>query len=428
MNNKKYLPFQVILSAKKGNKYSFIVNGGDINSFILNTYKANYLNFEINKKPLDKKNYYPFNSLEENTYELGTSFLKTFETTTSCDVYLTIPKVPAGFYVDYFSGKVNWWLNDKNSHSDFLNQFSIITSTDDKFQEYYDDNTLYVQKKDEFKNLGGTQILKDSEYSGKIYIKIARIDIKGDQVKITPFLRSNVLSPNRYLRLGDLTARNVKIYFKTVAKTKGLAFDSKSPLYAINNKKAGYIEEITIPAEKDDPFTEWDDSYPSYKTRVPYSFSRRISSTYHLIDTQGYFSSPLFINKSIQEIENLAKNEIQKRINYLNSSYYYEALFSSKNTLEYVRKENLVVYQVVLIYKETLGDKLIVKNIYENIAAYNGIAKELNKGKAKGDSSITNLKTKMTESEAYLSILNIDPDNLAGVDKIVDLQGFEKST
>lgn len=424
MNDQKYLPFQVILSAKKGNKYSFIVNGGDINSFILNTYKANYLNFKINKNPLDEKNYYPFNSLEQITYELGTSFLKTFEASESCDVYLTIPKVPAGFYVDTFSGKVNWWLSDKAYHSDFLNQFSIITSEDNEFQENYDNNILYVQQKDEFENLGGTQILKDSEYAGKIYIKIASIDIKGGQVKITPFLRSNVLSPHRYLRLGDLTARNIKIHFKTVGKTKGITLDRKNPLYAVANGQPGYLEEITIPAEKDDELTDWDESYPSYTVTVPFSFSRKASSKYNLISTEGYFSSPLFINKSIQEIENLAKNEIQKRINYLNSSYYYDVLFSNKSTLEYLKKMSLQVYQVVLIYKETLGEKLIVKNIYENIQVYNSILEEVNKENAEGEKKKLDLKKKMTKSEAYGSILNVDSEDLAGIDKIVDLQGF----
>jgi hypothetical protein len=423
MSNQTYLPFQVILSAKKGNKYSFIVNAGDINSFILNTYKANYLNFKINDKPLDKKNYYAFNSLEEGTYELGTSFLKTFETSESCDVYLTIPKVPAGFYVDSFSGKINWWLSDKAYHSDFLNQFSIITSTDEKFQEYYDNNILYIQQKDEFKNLGGTQILKDSEYAGKIYIKIASIEIKGDQVKITPFLRSNVLSPHRYFKLGDSTARNFKIYFASVGTSLGVLTDRDNPLFGTLNGLAGYYEEGTIKGAEDDPLTDWDDSTPDEKYTIPYSFSRKVSPTPKLIENTSYFSSPLFINKSIQEIEGLAKAEIEKRITYLNDSYIYEGLFKNEKEIVYFRKENLQVYQVILIYKETLGDKLIVKNIYENIEAYNTILKETTPENTDGTKKEIILKTRMKKEDAY-GILGVNTDDLAGIDKIVDLQGF----
>lgn len=424
MSNQTYLPFQVILSAKKGNKYNFIVNAGNINSFILNTYKANYFNFKINDKPLDEKNYYPFNSLEESTYKLGTSFLKTFETTESCDVYLTIPKVPAGFYVDSFLGKSTWWLTDKAYHSDFLNQFSIITSTDEKFQEYYDNNILYVQQKDDFKNLGGTQILKDSEYAGKIYIKIASIDIKGGQVKITPFLRSNVFSPHRYLRLGDLSNRNIRIYFKSVAKSKAFVRDDDNYLFSMLNGRGGYYEEGTIKGEPDDPTLEGDQSTEDEKYAIPYSFSARSSSTLKLVENSSDFSSPLFINKSIQEIESLAKGEIEKRINYLNASYVYQGRFKSKDEFEFYRKENLQVYQIILFYKETLGDKLIVKNIYENIAGYNTILKETTPENADGTKKEIILKKRMSKEEAY-SLLGVNTDDLAGIDKIVDLQGFE---
>jgi hypothetical protein len=423
MSNQTYLPFQVILSAKKGNKYSFIVNAGNINSFILNTYKANYFNFRINDKPLDEKNYYPFNTLEESTYKLGKTFLKTFETTTSCDVYLTIPKVPAGFYVDSWGGKINWWLNDQSYHSDFLNQFSIITSTDEKFQEYYDNNILYIQQKDDFKNSGGIQILKDSEYAGKIYIKIASIIIKSNEVKITPFLRSNVLSPHRYLRLGDLSNRNIKIYFKSVGKSKAFAIDRENYLFSTVNGRGGYYEEGTIKGEEDDPFTDWDDSTPDEKYAIPFSFSSRSSSTLKLVENSSYFSSPLFINKSIQEIESLAKGEIEKRINYLNETYVYEGRFKNEKEFEYFRKEDLQVYQIILIYKETLGDKLIVKNAYENISVYNSIKKETTPEPTDGSTPDIVLKKNMTKDEAY-SFLGVDTDDLAGIDKIVDLQGF----
>lgn len=425
MNNSKYLPFQVILSAKKGNQYSFIVNGGDINSFILNTYKANYWDYLINNKPLGKENYYAFNSLEEKTFQLGTSFLKTFETSQSCDVYLTIPKVPAGFYIDSFTGKVNWWLNDTFYHSDFLNQFSIITSTDDNFQEYYDNNILYTQQKDDFENLGGIQILKDSDYAGKIYIKIASIDIKGDQVKITPFLRSNVISPHRYFKLGDLTNRNLKIYFKSVAQTIGIASDPDNFLFGYERGKPGYYEKGVIKGFEDDPLTDWDDSTPDEEYAIPYSFSRKISPEgRNLVENESYFSSPLFINKSIEEIEGLVKGEIEKRINYLNESYVYDGLFKNEKEMIYFRKEDLQVYLIILIYKETLGDKLIVKNIYENIEAYNTILKETTPENTDGTKKEIILKTRMKKEDAY-GILGVNTDDLAGIDKIVDLQGFE---
>jgi len=423
MSNQTYLPFQVILSTKKGNKYNFIVNAGDINSFILNTYKANYLNFEIKNNPLDKKNYYPFNSLEETTYELGTSFLKTFETAESCDVYLTIPKVPAGFSDGILGGKINWWLDDKNNHSDFINQFSIITSTDENFVEYYDNNILYTQQKDNFIKLGGTQILKDSEYAGKIYIKIASIIIKGNEVKITPFLRSNVLSPHRYLRLGDLSARNIKIYFKSVAKTIGFPIDAGDYQAGLFNGLAGYYEVETIKGFEDDPLTDWNEKTEDEKVTIPYSFSRRAGPNRLLVENSSYFSSPLFINKSIDYIAESAREEIEKRINYLNQSYIYDGLFKNATEIVYFRKENLSVYQVILIYKETLGDKLIMKNVYENISLYNSILVETALPTIDGSPPDITLKKEMTEEEAY-SILGVSTDDLAGINKIVDLQGF----
>jgi hypothetical protein len=424
MSNQNYLPFQVILSAKKGNKYSFIVNAGNINSFILNTYKANYFNFKINDKPLDEKNYYPFNSLEESTYKLGKTFLKTFETTTSCDVYLTIPKVPAGFYVDSWGGKINWWLYDESYHSDFLNQFSIITSTDEKFQEYYDNNILYIQQKDDFKNSGGTQILKDSEYAGKIYIKIASIIIKGNEVKIIPFLRSNVFSPHRYLRLGDLSNRNIRIYFSTVGKSKAFAADTENYLFSTRNGRGGYYEEGFIKGEEDDPSTEGNEATEDEYYAIPFSFSSRASSTLKLVENSSYFSSPLFINKSIEEIESLVKGEIEKRINYLNDTYVYQGRFKNEKEYEFFRKEDLQIYQIILIYKETLGDKLIMKNAYENIAVYNAILKETTPENADGTKKEIILKTRMKKEDAY-GFLGVNTDDLSGIDKIVDLQGFE---
>jgi hypothetical protein len=236
-------------------------------------------------------------------------------------------------------------------------------------------------------------------------------------------LRSNVLSPHRYLRLGDLSARNIKIYFKSVAKTIGFPIDAGDYQAGLFNGLAGYYEVETIKGFEDDPLTEWSEKTEDEKVTIPYSFSRRAGPNRLLVENSSYFSSPLFINKSIDYIAESAREEIEKRINYLNQSYIYDGLFKNATEIVYFRKENLSVYQVILIYKETLGDKLIMKNVYENISLYNSILVETALPTIDGSPPDITLKKEMTEEEAY-SILGISTDDLAGINKIVDLQGF----
>jgi hypothetical protein len=424
MINQTFLPFSVTLNEEVGNNYSFIVNAGNVNSSILNTYKADYSNFQINSGD-SSQNYYPVNSLDKPLYELGTSFLKTFNTNGSCGVYLTIPKIPAGF--ESFDSKVNWWVG--KPPLDFLNQFRITASTDEKFQEDYENNILYTQKKDYFSPVNGTvQVLKDSEYAGKIYIKLAEVDINNTQINIRPFFRSNVLSPHRYLRLGDLRVRNIKIFFKTVAKSIRPRPKLGDPNSALLNGQVTLLETDIIPAEEDDPLTDGDESSPAQEVTIVRSNTLRASKDLRLTESSSYFYSPLFINKTIEEIESLVKDEIEKKIQFLNSTYFYEKAYIDEETTIYFRKENLQVYHIILLYKETLGDKLIIKNVYENVEAYNTILKETTKEKSNSSSINPEIKKKMTEKEAYalFGFNTVDTNSGAGVEKFVDLQGFEK--
>jgi hypothetical protein len=64
-----------------------------------------------------------------------------------------------------------------------------------------------------------------------------------------------------------------------------------------------------------------------------------------------------------------------------------------------------------------------MKNVYENISLYNSILVETALPTIDGSPPDITLKKEMTEEEAY-SILGISTDDLAGINKIVDLQGF----
>ena len=67
-------PFYVSLIDTSGGNYKFIVNAGDINSFILSTYKAKYKNI-LNKEEdilkVQEDDYYAVNLQKEKSFEFG---------------------------------------------------------------------------------------------------------------------------------------------------------------------------------------------------------------------------------------------------------------------------------------------------------------------------------------------------------------------
>ena len=129
-------PFYVSLIDSSEGQYKFVVNAGDINSFIFSTYKAKYKSpFSSNENILkvDERDYYAVNSQKERSFKFGDFWQPTFIINDSCNVYLTIPKVPQGFNDPYSANisfkRLHWWAG--NSPLDFLNQFkngSIINT------------------------------------------------------------------------------------------------------------------------------------------------------------------------------------------------------------------------------------------------------------------------------------------------------------
>jgi hypothetical protein len=456
MTNEVYFPFNIYLIEKDGNSYKFGVNGGDINSFVFNTYVSEFSsnNFipPVEDSNLANKNpFYPRNSSGKPLFDYNENLDQdekevqervTFTIQDSCDVYLTIPKIPASFY-DYQADKSKWYYG--SAPSDFINQFTIVTSADEGFNEKYLKNTLTKGDKGEPNLLpAGFVYLNDEDFPGRIYIKIANIQINNNGVSINYFFRSNVISPLRYFRLGSLKMRNIKIIFKTISE-----YPSETFLPSKETK--------TIKGMEDDPLTDADESTEDEEVEIPFNMAKVWLPIIGAQETISTFDSPYLFNKSISEIENSCKKLIENKINFINNSYFYGTYsgrtsgaqgYSSafyKSLGAKYKKNKVKVYQIILIYKETTNGKLIVKNLFEDVVAYNALINGVKQKNSKifQSSGFSNTakevveKKPMTETEAYI-LLNLEetllqrkegkPDKYIKLnpDKIVELIGFAK--
>jgi hypothetical protein len=329
MKNQLFLPFRVSYLDKTNNKYRFIVNAGDINSFIFNTYKANFTNTS-----LDKDIYNAVNEFKKPTFDYQKKWEATFSTNESCDVYLTIPKIPIGFdsnsitTPEKYKGP-DWWNGDPPY--DFINQFKIVTSNQQAFQEDYNNNILYIEKDNVYKNLKGTVFTEDSSYPGKIYIKIATITVQNDTVNIKRYLNSNVISPTKYLRLGALGIRNIQILYSLISD--------------------GYGEFLV----------------PDSSGRIARSGIEAAFLSYG----GGYYNDPSLFFSSISQIKESVESKIKNSITAINNNYFYDAFYRTPLDTTWgqkFKKNSILIYQIVLIYKESLGGKIIVERIVNNKA------------------------------------------------------------
>jgi hypothetical protein len=418
MTNEVYFPFNIGLIEKNGSNYKFEVNGGDINSIIFSTYRATFSNYNDFLPPAqdsslaNKNPYYPRNSLgnplfdfNENLDEKIKDERTTFTINETCDIYLTIPKVPAGFE-DYSFSKASWFYG--LAPYAFLNEFSIVTSIDEGFDDQYLKNTLSKGGTGDIETLSSSEFiyLKNEDYPGRIYIKIANIQIKNSEVFINYFFRSNVIAPLRYMSLGNLRMRNLKIIYTIISQTQKEAAIPKQ-------------ETITIKGVKDDPTTELDEYIPD-ETFVDNLPKAKIFVPILGMGEETYtFNSPYLFNKPINEIKTLCKSSIESRINFLFTNYYADRIigtlsgttgaFASSFGLR-VKKENLKIVQIIFIYKESTNGKLIVENLFEDVKSYNSLKKLINDTNAKAykglgleDSAPEDMEDKkpMTKSEAY---------------------------
>lgn len=453
MTNEIYFPFNIYLIEKDGDNYKFGVNGGDVNSFIFNTYRGEFSSpYDFLPPPQDsnlanQNPYYPRNSsgkplfdysenLDEDEKEIEK--ITTFIIKETCDIYLTIPKIPAGFYDDIDKSK---WFYGSAPYS-FLNQFSIVTSQDEGFDEKYLKNILFKGDKGEPPILpSGFVYLNDEDFPGKIYIKIANIEIDNDETFINYFFRSNVIAPLRYLRLGSLKMRNIEILFTTISESKSEIFIDS-------------LQTITIKGEPDDPEIEGDQSTKDQEVPIPRNAAKIFIPIVNLAEVQSTFDSPYLFNKTIKEIKSLCLGLLKDKINFINDTYFYGQLISQRTSAGSIfleslglkfRKKSIKVFQIILIYKESTNGKLIVENIYEDIMGYNELVKKIRQTNDKAFKSAGSintelpieLKTPMTKSQAYSLIgikevytetekdkpnkyIDLKPEN------IVDLIGFEE--
>lgn len=340
-------PFYVSLIDSSEGQYKFVVNAGDINSFIFSTYKAKYKSpFSSNENILkvDERDYYAVNLQKERSFKFGDFWQPTFTINDSCNVYLTIPKVPQGFNDPYSATisfqRLHWWVG--NSPLDFLNQFKIITSIDENFYEDLNENTITTDKNSKLWYGGNltrkTQFLDDAEYPGKIYIKLARIEINDGKVSIENFFNSEVISPTRFIRYGHTRLLNEKYIVRIAGKSDLLFID-----YDVD------INSIDI-----------------------------------LHKTDSFYD----INYFISDVNNIF------------SFYKFRADPDNSNTY-YLRPPN--VYQIIKVSKTELGGKLKIENYFEDVSFRNSILNELSEEGYNGSES---LRRPMSEAGAISFVFN----------------------
>lgn len=339
-------PFYVSLIDSSAGQYKFVVNAGDINSFIFSTYKAKYksiIRWNDNMLKADERDYYAVNLQKERSFKFGDFWQPTFTISDSCNVYLTIPKVPQGFNDTYSNfmafQRLHWWLG--NYPLDFLNQFKIVTSIDENFYEDLNKNTITTDKNSKFwynGNLTGkTQFLNDAEYPGKIYIKLARIEINDGKVSIENFFNSEVISPTRFIRYGNTRLLNEK-YIVRIAGASNIMFADEH--FDING--------ISI---------------------LPKTDTKDID--YFISDVHNIFSFYAF------------------RSDPDNSNTYY------------LRPPN--IYQIIKVSKTELGGKLKIENFFEDVSLRNSI---LNSLREQGYNGLESLKRPMSETGAISFVFN----------------------
>jgi|688.fasta_scaffold33004_4 hypothetical protein len=378
MSTQLFSPFNIQLIDIDGEFYKIRVNAGDINSFIFNTYQSKFSNNSQKIIP-DANDLNDYNAVTTSltpTYPFPSSIVETFSINENCSIYLSIPKIPAAFSDFYYSSnKKDWWYGTKPEY--FINQFRLITSKDEGFEEQYVKDFNYIEKNAEtvftYGN-NGSLFLKDSDYPGKIYIKLADITIDQDNKKISVnrFFNSNFISPIRYFRLGALNKRNIEIIYTTLYQQNGevLLKEYEGPVFSeedgVLNPDYKYVTK------------------PISKLGVDYST----------------FKNPFYFNKSLEEIKSNLKNDIQQKINFLNQSYYYQTYersplvlwdswdgnvnssFSLENFRkgkQFLRKNGLAIFQIIIISRDTLGKKIKVENFYESLGVYNSFKYSINK-------------------------------------------------
>lgn len=543
MNNDVFFPFNIYLLQKENDNYKFCVNAGYINSQISRVYNGEAYKWAIppeytNEEYTNENPYYPRNllnlPLQDFDDNLKGDLVETFTTNKTCDVYLSIPKIPIGHYSSNKYWNKKYWYYGTPPY-DYINQFNIVTSNDEGFEEKYIKNTeIKGDIGDPNNSFSSSSLLSDFnyidevKYPGRIYIKIANIEIKNNDFFIKYFFKSNVIAPIKYFRLGALSMRHIRIIYKTVSKFKSeswIRLDEASNekkqgselgesvvgsgggaggglelsglesgslrlgrldtgSLKIGGLKSGGLEIGNLEGAKtlQKGSLEASDSLGSKKSSqngsdtngvVPdnetnnsggdtgdgdagsdeesggpdtdievnnYDMGRIYINPWVLSEAISDFESPYLFDKPLAEIETLCQKEITKKINFINQSYFYGMFNGVGYSQDYqgrkYKKEDLQVYQIILIYQENIDGKIICKNLFENIDIYNSIAKNVfvdneklySSTKKDYNSNAQYIEKKpMTTSEVY-NLLSLEKTiRLEKIDPLQEENSEEKS-
>jgi hypothetical protein len=403
-------PFYVSFISEKDGFYNFVVNIGEINNLILQNYRFGLKTISLldvslgGEIPVDG---YPFTAQGDDDVlkKFGEDWTETFFTVESCSVYLTIPKIPPGYNFNspdsgYYNSKIPFWFHTEN---DFINAFHIDVSTSEDFYERFEKNKKYIENFDTYqfdesvygslRNYRPREYTDKEEYYGKIYIKIADIKIENGIVKITQFLKSNITSPSRYIRMGCTNFNSVKFFVSYTAKTSQQIFNPSSEPEPDPDSETASEQDNDQESDSEPVFnTIWKRDIPIYcpeifllniseMKRVAFSvFSKFLSSFYSQYDEGLSYNFPEF------------------------------TLFDPEET-EY-KITNLEIYRILILYKNKSGSKFIFEKIYETRPAVD--EKELTEEQKR-------LLEPLSEKEA-LQILLLPEEQ-----DFIELINFEKS-
>jgi hypothetical protein len=397
-------PFYISLVDKSTSSLGFIVNAGDINSFILSTYKAKYDEIK-GPQTIEERNYYARVGEGTNiskSFKFGNDWTPTFYTNVSCQVYITIPKIPAAFdYIPQASEglRKDWWLKPSKGNKNFLNQFKIVKSNDEGFNEEKNKNlaSVYSDDTDWSSPPDTTQFLSDADYSGKTYIKLADINLAGETNSnqepkriVKNFFRSNIIAPTRYIRYGSLNLRNLRLYvdvFGLISSSVNTSIDPK--ITDINNWK--------------------------------------ILDFFHQRKYDNFQTPSIFDFQTDNFLDGTIAADIDDAIQSVFSHYSYDFLRGeTQDRNKSTKLNNFFVGRILAVYKETLGDQLKIFNLRDEIIRINNLVEISNLNTNNHSSVLGTIKKfeRITEADALLRVFGWPEEALQEAKTFIEFINF----
>ena len=304
----KSKPFSINYLGNNGG-YNFFVDIGNVNEII---YGSNLLTY-LNPSPIGVSTFYNgvYDVLLNRVNSFGPvgndgelarylSPLKTSVTLSSSgSIYLRIPRIPMGSGQENTSIRPNWFA----SRTDFPNAINLLFWAE-KYEivtEVDSEDFVYNQRYDHLQSIDGTINFPTTKYpqKGAIYLKLADIIIDGDTVQIVPYFQSNVINPNRYVTMGINYLRNCSIYY--------------------------------------------------------FGFIHREETK---ISTLGYYSRPSWIIKTLDQIFDIAKYDIETDFGHYFNNWDYD--FEGK-------ADFFEIKQLLAVYSVYSNEKVRVRKLFEEM-------------------------------------------------------------